>query len=89
MVVCAVCRSKHEPATPFPESLQGDGCAASIFQHKEHGWVLYASYGSTKFDGDVYWVDLGLRKELDPVCDTCIQDWIDQGKLKFISNVFS
>lgn len=87
VIKCSICGSEHGPATPLPDSLQGNDCAASIYWHGGRRWFLQGHYGSTHYDGMLYLVtEPTLQIATNPVCDTCIEAWIEEGKVQFIAD---
>lgn len=77
MIKCKTCSREYEVI--FEDTLQGVRCAANILVG-EDGFYVWCHYGSG-FDGNVYkFVDNDIVPS-DPVCDNCIEVWLDSGEL--------
>lgn len=87
VVVCAWCGKGH--AAICQASHQGTRCAAHVWQ-REGEWVLTGSYGSRVADMTTYKFAKNLPSlPSDPVCDTCIQKYIDDGTLVELEEMHS
>ena len=75
-VPCAHCGRRYRTAVPDSvASTQGVGCAACYVDG-----IVYGHYGSEIADMHKFPVTApGLPARLDPVCDACIQGWVDAG----------
>lgn len=76
-IQCAHCHKWYPnafPGTPGPTT-QGWRCAARYVNG-----TVYGHFGSVLADGCAFPVTApGLPPTLDPVCDACLQRWIDVG----------
>jgi hypothetical protein len=77
-VQCARCLTWHKSMfsrETSPASRQGQACAA-----RYANGVVYGYYGSMIADMRKFPITApGLPAQLDPVCDACIQGWVDAG----------
>ncbi len=89
LVTCGVCTERYDSAVPETDSMpstQGYGCASAMSE-KNGEWFVTGYYGSRLFDMErlrFTGKTLGRRMErpatkVDPICDICIQSWLDCG----------
>lgn len=85
IVQCGVCSAKF-PGYDAESTTQASGCAAVYVDGKIEGF-----YGSRIADMTMFDVAESLRAELapriDPVCDDCIQRWLDAGLARELGEV--
>lgn len=82
-IVCEECGIKYRCVCGDPKYKQGVDCAAQVYQ-RDGEWYLCGHYGS-KFDLNEYkFVYVIPYREADPVCDNCIQSWLNFGILRFV-----
>lgn len=73
-IVCTCCGKRYRTAIPNSDT-QGVRCAAQYANG-----VVYGHYGSTLVDMRKASVTVpGLPTRLNPVCDACIQGWVNAG----------
>lgn len=88
-IICKLCGCDFPTATPLEISTtQGIDCASSIYEH-DGTWFVAGSYGSSKYDTEVWKFVEGddLPKEAaDPVCDRCIDRMIVDGRLVIVND---
>lgn len=68
---------------------QGDDVASTIFVTLEGEWFIQGGYGSTHFDTDRYrFVRNFPTERVDPICDGCVQKFIDDGDVVKVEGHF-
>lgn len=81
---CETCKTEYKPMQGLEDTDQASGCAATLYLHGGVHYIL-AHYGS-RFDMQRYALKRAFPYETGNICDTCINNYINEGKAGLIED---